>query len=344
MQARHLEVYELARRLTPGFRWTPCVVLAFVALWPTRRARRGRAQPGRAGRPGGAVGAALPRRHRTAQPRGLGADHRVVLLLLAAGTVLRVRRASTARAPGARCLLDLRYLPFLWLVAWRSAPRDGRRIVFVGLGADRLALDRSMARCRPLTGCSLGGANSSDRLSGIFGAGNLKLGLVLASLSPFALDAAARALPRAGWMLAALRSAPSSCWPARAPPGWCTRWCCCSAAGAGSAAEAAGADDGRRRPSASVLVLSLLVRSSRVASNAASPALSADRSGLDEALSGRLQHLARGRRHDRASIRSTASASAVSATPMRRTPRPMISGSATASRARCTRTRSCWRS
>jgi O-antigen ligase len=41
-----------------------------------------------------------------------------------------------------------------------------------------------------LTGYSLGGAMSSERLSGIFGAGNLKLGPVLAVLSPFVFVAA----------------------------------------------------------------------------------------------------------------------------------------------------------
>ena len=39
-----------------------------------------------------------------------------------------------------------------------------------------------------LTGFSLGGAMTEDRLSGIFGSDNLKLGLVLAALSPFTLD------------------------------------------------------------------------------------------------------------------------------------------------------------
>ncbi|MGH8042855.1 MAG: O-antigen ligase family protein [Rudaea sp.] len=47
-----------------------------------------------------------------------------------------------------------------------------------------------------LTGFSLAGAETADRLSGIFGAGNLKLGPVLAVLSPF-IFVAARA--RWGW-------------------------------------------------------------------------------------------------------------------------------------------------
>lgn len=47
-----------------------------------------------------------------------------------------------------------------------------------------------------LTGFSLAGAETADRLSGIFGAGNLKLGPVLAVLSPFVFVAARR---RWGW-------------------------------------------------------------------------------------------------------------------------------------------------
>ncbi|MDE1884439.1 MAG: O-antigen ligase family protein [Xanthomonadaceae bacterium] len=47
-----------------------------------------------------------------------------------------------------------------------------------------------------LTGFSLAGAETADRLSGIFGAGNLKLGPVLAVLSPFVFIAARK---RWGW-------------------------------------------------------------------------------------------------------------------------------------------------
>ncbi|MHB8446929.1 MAG: O-antigen ligase family protein [Rudaea sp.] len=47
-----------------------------------------------------------------------------------------------------------------------------------------------------LTGWSLAGAETADRLSGIFGAGNLKLGPVLAVLSPFVFVAARK---RWGW-------------------------------------------------------------------------------------------------------------------------------------------------
>jgi O-antigen ligase len=52
------------------------------------------------------------------------------------------------------------------------------------------------------TGYSLGGAMSSERLSGIFGAGNLKLGPVLAVLSPFVFGAALARFGRRGLLVA----------------------------------------------------------------------------------------------------------------------------------------------
>jgi O-antigen ligase len=55
-----------------------------------------------------------------------------------------------------------------------------------------------------LTGYSLGGHAAPERVSGIFGADNLKLGPVLASLSPFVLWAARRRFGRAGLIAAML--------------------------------------------------------------------------------------------------------------------------------------------
>lgn len=99
--------------------------------------------------------------------------------------------------------VDLRYLPFLWLVAIAVARNEGRRWVLAGLGLIVLlwSLD---ALVQAITGFSVGGMNTSDRLSGVFGADNLKLGLVLASLSPFALDLMARRFGSLAWVLAAL--------------------------------------------------------------------------------------------------------------------------------------------
>ncbi len=184
----------------PGFRWTPYVVLAFVALWP-------------------AVGVAEA-------VLSLGALASLTLLAVRRfnhGTSLLSREAwalitalffcywlpeffsAIDAVDGKRAwrevLLDLRYLPFLWLTAMAVGPRYGRRVVFVGLGLITLfwSLDGVV---QAITGYSLGGANSSDRLSGIFGADNLKLGLVLATLSPFALEMAAEKFHAPGWIAA----------------------------------------------------------------------------------------------------------------------------------------------
>lgn len=186
---------------SPGFRWTPYVVLAFVALWPTV----------------GLAEAVL----------SLGALAGLVILTVRRfnnGTALLSREAwalitvlflcywlpeffsAFDAVDGGRAwrevLLDLRYLPFLWLAAMAVGPRQGRRIVFIGIGVIALfwSLDGVM---QAITGISLGGANSSDRLSGIFGADNRKLGLVLATLAPFALEMAAEKFRAPGWIVTA---------------------------------------------------------------------------------------------------------------------------------------------
>ena len=100
-------------------------------------------------------------------------------------------------------LLDLRYLPFLWLVAIAVANDRGRRLTFAGIAVicGFWLLD---ALVQAATGWSLGGQATADRLSGVFGAGNLKLGLVLASLAPFPLIAAADRFGLRGWLLVAM--------------------------------------------------------------------------------------------------------------------------------------------
>lgn len=186
---------------TRGFAWTPYVVLAFVALWPMV----------------GPAEAVL----------SLGAIASLVILALRRfrnGTALLSREAwalitvlflcywlpelfsafdSVAAARSWReVLLDLRYLPFLWLAAMAVAHRRDRRRVLAGIAliAGVWALD---ACVQALTGWSLGGANLSDRLTGIFGAGNQKLGPVLASLMPFVLAEADRRWHGLGWVIAA---------------------------------------------------------------------------------------------------------------------------------------------
>ncbi|HEU0277628.1 MAG TPA: O-antigen ligase family protein [Rhodanobacteraceae bacterium] len=73
--------------------------------------------------------------------------------------------------------------------------------VATGIVVALWALD---AWVQALTGFSLGGPAQAERISGIFGAGNLKLGPVLASLSPFVLWTAQRRYGRGGLVAAML--------------------------------------------------------------------------------------------------------------------------------------------
>ena len=205
-----------------GWRWAPAWVLAFVALWPA---------------PGYAEAVMV-----------LGALAAIAKLLLArfrGGTQLLSAPAwaltsvlffaywlpelvsafdavDHARALK-ESLVDLRYLPFLWLVASAVASERARRITFGGLGLI-IGIWTVDALLQALTGTSplffgidaIKNAISGhgmcpagqdtllrDRLSGVLGPCNLKLGLVLASLSPFALHAAASRFGRIGWVIAA---------------------------------------------------------------------------------------------------------------------------------------------
>jgi O-antigen ligase len=204
-----------------GWRWAPAWVLAFVALWPA---------------PGYAEGVLV-----------LGALAAIVRLLLArfrGGMALLSAPAwaltsvlffaywvpelvsavdAVDRAHAfAESLVDLRYLPFLWLAAAAVADPRGRRITFGGLGVivgvwTLDALLQALAGTSPLfwgidqlkqliSGhpmCPLGSsAVLNDRLSGVLGPCNLKLGLVLASLAPFMLYLAARRYGQLGWFVA----------------------------------------------------------------------------------------------------------------------------------------------
>ncbi|UJB18282.1 O-antigen ligase family protein [Lysobacter gummosus] len=117
--------------------------------------------------------------------------------------------------------VDLRYLPFLWLVAAAVASKEGRRTTFGGLAiiisiwtAD--ALLQGISGTSPLfflidalkhalnghSTCSEAEIASVDRLGGILGPCNLKLGQVIASFSPFVLYAAARRYGVGGWLAA----------------------------------------------------------------------------------------------------------------------------------------------
>lgn len=117
---------------------------------------------------------------------------------------------------------DLRYLPLLWGVAIAVREPRGRRLALGGIALVALAwsadallqalsgnspLFRSLEALKHLAGggplCPASEVLAPDRINGIFGACNPKLGLVLASLSPFALDWAARRGGACGWCVAA---------------------------------------------------------------------------------------------------------------------------------------------
>ena len=121
-----------------------------------------------------------------------------------------------------KTLTALRYLPFLWLVAAAVADAKGRRTTFYGLGIIFLvwtidALIQAVIGTSPIFWsldsakfalenkhiCSLEEVAAVDRLSGVLGACNLKLGVVLASMSPFVLYLLSKKFGLAGWIVGA---------------------------------------------------------------------------------------------------------------------------------------------
>ena len=95
----------------------------------------------------------------------------------------------------------LRFLPFALFVGWalRDAARWPALVAATGMLVALWALD---AYVQMATGYSLGGPAEKERLSGIFGAGNLKLGPTLAVLSPFVLLTARDRFGRGGLVFA----------------------------------------------------------------------------------------------------------------------------------------------
>src|SRR4249919_4093218 len=171
-----------------------------------RRARRDRQARGRA----------FPRRTAPVERSGVGADQRVVLRLLVARSGVRDRcHRPIARRARSRGRPALPAVPLA-----RGLRR--RRITFGGLaiivGAWTIdALLQAITGTSPLffgldqikhaiSGhgmCTDAAAASVDRLSGFLGPCNLKLGQIVASLSPFALIAASKRWGILGWCVAA---------------------------------------------------------------------------------------------------------------------------------------------
>ncbi|PWK86652.1 O-antigen ligase family protein [Fulvimonas soli] len=141
-------------------------------------------------------------------PRALRghAGARLLLWLLGAYVGAALLSAFAAVAPGkswGTVAALPRYVP-LGLYACLAVRRAGRPAALYAAVAAVLALWTLDAWVQILTGWSLGGPAEAERISGIFGAGNLKLGPALAVLSPFALWTARRRFGRTGLVLAFL--------------------------------------------------------------------------------------------------------------------------------------------
>ena len=204
-----------------GWRWAPAWVLAFVALWPAPGYAEGVMVLGALA----AIAKLLLARFRGGATLLSGPAWALTSVLFFAywlpEAVSAIDAVDRARALK-EAAVDLRYLPFLWLVAAAVADPRGRRITFGGLGiiVAVWTLDgllQALFGASPLFSgldaikvaisghgmCTDAQSAQVDRLSGILGPCNLKFGQMLASLSPFALYAAGRKWGIAGWCVAA---------------------------------------------------------------------------------------------------------------------------------------------
>ena len=211
-----------AGQAAPGWRWAPAWVLAFVALWPAPGYAEGVLALGALA---GLVKLVASRFRGGNQLLG-GPAWALTSVLFFAYWLPEAISAIDAMDRGRalrEALVDLRYLPFLWIVAAAVADDAGRRRTFGGLaiivgvwtldalveaatGASPLFSGIDAAK-QAISGhgmCTAAEIAAADRLGGVLGPCNLKLGIVLASLSPFALDAMRRRFGRLGWLGAAV--------------------------------------------------------------------------------------------------------------------------------------------
>ncbi len=206
----------------PGWRWAPAWILAFVALWPAPGYAEGVMVLGALA----AIAMLLVARFQGGTRLLSGPAWALTSVLFAAYWVPELLSSVDAidRARALReVAIDLRYLPFLWLVASAVATNHGRRITFAGLGVimgiwtlDALAqailgtsplfwgIDQAKHLISGHGMCLASEAAQVDRLSGVLGPCNLKLGLVLASLSPFVLYLSGKRFGNIGWVVAAI--------------------------------------------------------------------------------------------------------------------------------------------
>jgi O-antigen ligase len=174
---------------TPQF-WTALVLLLVLALLPV-----GRSSEAAVG-VGAIIGLVLAWRERKSLWRHRGV--RLAALLFACYWLPALISAPAAIAPDktwSTVAVLLRFFPFALFVCLTLREAAAWPRIFAGI-AMILVLWLLDAWVQIFTGYSLAGATDGSRLSGIFGADNLKLGPVLAVLSPFVF-AAARA--RFGW-------------------------------------------------------------------------------------------------------------------------------------------------
>ncbi len=131
---------------------------------------------------------------------------RLLLWLLAAYVAAALFSAVDAIRPGkswGTVVALLRYVP-LGLYACFAIRRENKLRALYTAVAIVLAVWCADAWLQAFTGWSLGGHPEAERISGIFGADNLKLGPTLAVLSPFALWAAHQRWGRPGLLLASV--------------------------------------------------------------------------------------------------------------------------------------------
>ena len=202
-------------------RWAPIWVLAFVALWPLP----GTAEAVLALGAIVAIAVLAFQRFRSGHVLLSGEAWALTSVLFLSYWLPQLLSTIDAVDPGRafrESLVDLRYLPFLWLVAIAVATPSARRLTFRGLAVITAvwtvdALAQAVAGASPLFSllesakqaisgkplCDIDTVVVVDRLSGVLGPCNQKLGLVLASLSPFLMYAAAHRAGAVGWFVAA---------------------------------------------------------------------------------------------------------------------------------------------
>ena len=205
----------------PGWRWAPTWVLAYVALWPAPGYAEGVLVLGAFA----AIVRLLSSRFRGSAQLLSHSAWALTSVLFFAYWLPELVSSIDAVDPGRalrEAAVDLRYLPFLWLVAAAVADARARRVTFGGLaiivaiwtldallqagsGSSPLfsAIDGIKRSISGHGMCTPHEIANVDRLSGVLGPCNLKLGQVLASLSPFLLFAADRRWRTLGWLVAA---------------------------------------------------------------------------------------------------------------------------------------------